>query len=411
MTGPACAVTWDYMSRRLFPLALIFVAVGLSTSFVGPYLALFLSDAVHAGPVRTTAFLIAAPVSGVLVAWLVGRLSDRRPIRRKLLIIASLAGFAGTALTAVVRDYWALLAVTLTLTALAGTLFPQTFAYARQVLQDGDPKRAAMGISSLRTLFSVAWVAGPPLAALVLADGGFRYTYALAAAMYAVTVLIVLWRLPEPGLVGKGAERVEMDVPEAARSTILLIIAGFTVVQTAMTLGVQAMPLFADDVLHGSVRDAGLILGLCAALEIPLMLGFGWLSTRVPLRALILAGVCCGIAYQAVAAVAGSIAVLAAAQLLNAAFIAAVGGLGITYVQNLMPGQPGRATTMVTNTFPMAQILAAPAFGLAQHFGFRLAYGLNLALCVLGLFLLIAARRSRRVVSEPRGDRYVSGHA
>ena len=400
------------MSRRLLPLALIFVAVGISTSFVGPYLALFLSDAVHAGPVRTTVFLIAAPVSGVLVAWLVGRWSDRRPIRRKLLIIAALAGLGGAALTAVLRDYWALLAVTLTLTALSGTLFPQTFAYARQVLQSGDPKRAAMGISTLRTLFSVAWVAGPPLAALLLADHGFGYTYGLAAVMYAITVLIVLRWLPEPAPADRGTGPVEAPAADAPRSMILLIIAGFIVVQTAMTLGVQAMPLYAGTSLNGSVRDAGLILGLCAALEIPLMLGFGALSTRVRLRLLIVIGVCCGIVYQAIAVSAGSMWVLAAAQLPNAAFIAAVGGLGISYVQDLMPGQPGRATTMVTNTFPISQILAAPAFGLAQHFGFRLAYGVNLALCVLGLLLLLlAARRSRRPEPDPRGKALVTEHA
>jgi SET family sugar efflux transporter-like MFS transporter len=160
-----------------------------------------------------------------------------------------------------------------------------------------------------------------------------------------------------------------------------------------MTLGVQAMPLFASNELGGSVRDAGLILGLCAALEIPLMLGFGWLSARMPLRPLILAGVLAGIAYQAVATSAGSVGVLAAAQILNAAFIAAVSGLGISYVQDLMPAEPGRATTMITNTFPIGQILAAPAFGLAQQFGFRLAYGVNLGLCVLGLILLVGAGR------------------
>ena len=38
-------------------------------------------------------------------------------------------------------------------------------------------------------------------------------------------------------------------------------------------------------------------------------------------------------------------------------------------------------------------ILAGPAFGLAQHFGFRLAYGMNLGLCVVGLLLMIAAGR------------------
>ncbi|MBU2670065.1 sugar efflux transporter [Actinoplanes bogorensis] len=393
MAAPPAAP--DRISRRLLPLALIFVAVGISTSFVGPYLALFLSDAIHAGPVKTTVFLVVAPLSGVAVSWAVGRLSDRRPIRRRLLIAGALAGAAGMAATAFVRDYWVLFALTITLTALAGTLFPQTFAYARQVLQRGDPKRAAMGISSLRTLFSVAWVAGPPLAALLLAERGFAYTYGLAAIMYVAVALIVLRFLPEVGRPAGHAEPVEADAPEAGRWTILLLIAGFTVVQTAMTLNVQAMPLFVSRELGGSVRDAGLILGLCAAIEIPLMLGFGALSTRVPLRALILFGVVCAIGYQGIALVAGSIWVLAAAQLLSATFIAAFGGLSISYMQDLLPGHPGRATTLVTNTFPIGQILAAPAFGLAQQFGFRLAYGLNLGLCVLGLLLILAARNRR----------------
>ncbi|WP_127505323.1 sugar efflux transporter [Actinoplanes solisilvae] len=397
------------VSRRLIPLALIFIAVGIGTSFVGPFLALFLSDGIHAGPVKTTVFLVVTPLAGVFASWLVGRISDRRPIRRKLLLIAALAGLAGAALTAVVRDYWVLFGLTITLTALAGTLFPQAFAYARQVLRQGDPKHAAMGMSSLRMLFSVAWVAGPPLAAFLLADGGFAYTYGLVAVMYGIAALIVLRWLPEAGGPAGHAEPVELRTPEAPRSTIFLLVVGFTVVQTSMALGVQAMPLFISTELGGTIGQAGLVLGLCAALEIPLLLGFGALGARVPLRTLILIGVGFGIAYQAVAVSAGSVGVLAGAQVLNAIFIAAVGGLNITYMQDLMPGHPGRATTLITNTFPIGQILAAPAFGLAQHFDFRLAYAVNLGLCVLGLLLMVVARRARRIVPEVREQPLLAG--
>ena len=390
------------LARRLVPLSLMFIAVGLATSFVGPYLALFLTDAVHAGPVRTTAFLIVAPLSGVLVSSLIGRVSDRRPIRRQLLILASVAGLAGAALTAVSRDYWVVLAVTVTLTAISGSLFPQSFAYARQILQRRDPARAAFGISTLRTLFSAAWVGGPPLAALVLAAHGFTWTYGLAALMYAAAVLLIIVGLPTvPPPVVAHAE-VTAPEPTHGRLAIWVIVAGIGVTQTASTLNVQAMSLFVSTDLGGTIRDAGLILGLCAALEIPLMLAFGALSTRVPLRRLILLGAGCAIAYQAVAASAHAVWVLAAAQVLQAVVIATVGALSIPYVQDMMPAHPGRATTMVTNTFPAGQILAAPLFGLAQHFGFRLAYGINLGLAVIGLVMLLASAGLRpRVPAEP----------
>ncbi|MGX6604473.1 sugar efflux transporter [Micromonosporaceae bacterium Da 78-11] len=381
------------MSRRLLPLGLAFLASGLAIALVAPFLSLFLSTAVHAGPVKVTLFLIAAPVSGVLASWAIGRISDRRPIRRRLLIIAALAGLAATALTAVIRDYWVLLALTVTVTAIAGSLFPQTFAYAREVLERDDPVRAALGVSTLRTLFSVSWVVGPPLAAVLLDVGDFRWVFGTAAVMYAVAALIAYRWLPEVGTPFAPAdEPVPEPGPTAPRRIILVTVAGFTLLQVPMVLGVQALPLFIEQDLGGPVSWAGLILGLCAALEIPLMLGFGVLAARVPVRRLILGGAACGAIYAGLVTVAPSLWVLAVAQLANAVFIAATSGLGISYVQDLMPGQPGRASTLFANTFPIGQMLAAPLFGLAQHFGYRLAYGMNLVLCVLGLLLLVITR-------------------
>ncbi|MEU4420668.1 sugar efflux transporter [Actinoplanes sp. NPDC024001] len=378
------------LSRRFLPLGLMFLATGIATAVVGPFLGLFLSTAVEASPIQVTLFLMTASLSGVAASWAIGRVSDRRPMRRKLLIIAALAGCAGAGLTAFVRDFWVLLALTATATAIAGSLFPQSFAYARQALQRDDPGRAAMGISTLRTVFSVAWVGGPTLAAFLVEAGDFRYVYGSAAVMYLVAALVAVLWLPE--VEAPAAPQGRETVSARAPRVIFPILLGFTLLQTSMVLGVQAMPLFVSTELDGSIGDAGLILGLCAALEIPLMLGFGALSTRVPLRRMILVGAVCGIVYQALAWSATSVWMLAAAQIPNAILIAAVSGLGISYIQDMMPRFPGRATTMFTNIFPIGQILAAPLFGLAQEFGFRLAFGLNLGLSVLGLLLLIAFR-------------------
>jgi SET family sugar efflux transporter-like MFS transporter len=383
----------DRMWRRLLPLGVAFLASGLSLALVMPFLSLFLSDTVQVGPVKVTVFLIVAPVAGVVASWAIGRISDRRPIRRQLLIIAALAGLVGSAFTAVIRDYWVLLALAVTATAVAGSLFPQTFAYAREVLQRDDPGRAAMGISTLRTVFSVAWVAGPPVAAVLLTHGGFTWVYGSAAVMYAVAAIVAYRWLPA---VERAASRADHEpvvaAPEARRPIILLTVGAFVLLQTPLVLGVQALPLFVQEDLGGSVGDAGLILGLCAALEIPLMLSFGLLTTRVSLRALILAGCACGVLYQAVVIVAPAVWVVMAAQLINALFIASTSSLGITYMQDMMPSQPGRATTLFTNTFPTAQIMAGPLFGLSQTLGYRWAYGINLVLCVLGLLLLATTR-------------------
>ncbi len=364
---------------------------------VGPFLSLFLGTEVHAGPVQITVYLVAAPLAGVLTATALGRLSDRRAIRRALLICASLAGLVSTGLTAFVRDYWLLLGLAVTTTALAGSLFPQTFAYARQALAGSGPGRAAMGISAMRTVFSLAWVAGPALAALLLHTGGFGYVYGAAAAMYAVAALVALVWLGHLGVAAPPAEPPPAVPPVAGSpvagprpgARLLLTAAAFTMLQAPLTLGVQAMPLFIHTNLGGAASDAGLILGLCAALEIPLLLGFGALATRVRLRALVLAGAGCGIAYYGLVTLTTAVWVLAAAQVLNALYIAAVSGLGISYMQDMLPAYPGRATTLFTNTFPIGAMLAGPLFGATQHFGFRFAYGAATVLCTAGLLGLL----------------------
>lgn len=376
----------------MLPLGLVFLTSGLSVALVTPFLALFLDTEVRAGPVETTVFLVAAPLSGVAAAWAIGRVSDRWPIRRPLLIVASVAGVLGTGLAAVVRDYRLLLVVAVTAFAVAGSLFPQTFAFARQVLDRGDPKRAALGLSVLRTVFSLAYVAGPPLAAVLLAAGGFRYVYAGAAVMYAVAALVALLLLPDVPAPAAASTDVGGGGPLVARRTIYLTIMGFVLLQTPLVLGGQALPLYISEDLGGTVTDAGLLFGLCAALEIPIMLGLGVLSTRMPVRVLILLGAVAGVGYQTIATFAGAVWVIAVGQVVNALFIAAISALGIPYVQDLMPNRPGRATTMFTNTFPLAAMLAGPLYGLAQGNGFRLAYAIGLGLCAGGLLLLVVAR-------------------
>lgn len=395
------------VGRALVPLGLMFFAVGLSTALVLPFMSLFLSTAVHAGPVRVTVFLVTAPMAGVLASTVIGRLSDRWPVRRWILVGAAVAGLVGTAATAFLRQYWALLGLTVTATAVANCLYPQTFAYARQILERDSPGRAAVGVSAMRTVFSLAWVAGPPIGALMLDLGGFRLVYGLAAAMYALAALVAVARLedvggaePAPG----GQHRAPGQGAGPPRTTLLLTALAFVLLQVPLTLGMQALPLFVSQDLHRNASNAGAVLGLCAALEIPLMLGLGALTTRFRLRTLILAGGACGVAYYATALVAPDLWVLFAAQVVNAFFIAAVSGVGISYVQDLLPGEPGRATTLFTNTFPVGAVVAGPLLGVAAHVGYRSAYAVSTLLCAAGLLVLLVVRPARRPHARTDGE-------
>jgi SET family sugar efflux transporter-like MFS transporter len=397
MTAPAPAqagVSGGRLVRTLVPLGFVVTLVGLVTSFVAPFLPLFLSRDLHASPALASLFLFLMPLAAVAVATVVGRLSDRPALRARLLLLAAASGVAGFALFSFARNYWVSLALAVTVLAVAASLTPQTFAFSRLRLDQTHPERAASGISYLRSLLSLAWVAGPPLAALLIETVTFTGLYLVAAAMYLAVLPVLLGfrtaagAAAQPGPAPGDAADSDSLPP---RRILLGTSAAFTLLQCAGTLGVMSMPLFVGE-LGEDVGDAGLVLGLCAALEIPLMLLFGALAARHSVRRLVLLGAGLGVAYFAVVAASTHLWQVAAAQLLNASFIAAATGLGMSYFQDLMPTRLGRATTMFSNSYRISAMLAGLVFGAVQVAGYRSSYLLGVGLCVVGLVVLALIR-------------------
>jgi SET family sugar efflux transporter-like MFS transporter len=383
-------------ARALAPLGVVFLATGLATALAMPFLTLFLTKEVHAGPIEVSVFLVALPVCGIAASSVMGRLSDGRFERRHILLLAALTSAVGSGLAAFLRNYWVLLVVGCTLLALGRAVMPQAFAYAHDVLA-GD-KAQAMMTSTLRTFFSLAWVAGPPLAAALLSTGGFGVLFGATAVLYvAVAGVAVFWLgSPRPA---KGRQQAEgspaAQVPHVSSRALWLTVGGLVVIQASMSVNVQDLPLYVVHNLHGGVGAAGGILGLCAALEIPAMLGFGYLSKRFSLRALVRLGPLIGAAYYVTACLATHVWQLTAGQILNACFIAIMGGLAISYVQQMLPTQPGRASTLYSNAFAAGAVLTGPLMGAAISHGYRLPYMVASCLTVAGFALIIAGSGPR----------------
>jgi SET family sugar efflux transporter-like MFS transporter len=356
-------------------------------------MSLFLTTEIGANPVALGAFLLVTPISALVASTLIGRLSDARAVRRTLLVVGAAAGGLGYALFAVLRNYWVLLAVSATLVAVASSLLPQMFAYARQLLERDGSTKAPLAISGLRTLISVSWVAGPPVAAVLVEVAGFTGLFAASALFYAV-VAVLASTLPELGDTAAAPVVVEQTGRGPGAEIVFASIA-FVLMQGAVALSVMAMPLFVTAELHGTTGDAGLVLGLCAALEIPLMVGFGVLTMKVRHHRLVLIGAVVALSYHSVMLLTTNTWQVMAAQVLSAITISSVMGVGISYFQGLAPERPGYATTLFTNTAVVGTMLAGPFLGVAQQFGYRYAYAISLTMSVVGLVLILLARPRR----------------
>lgn len=80
--------------------------------------------------------------------------------------------------------------------------------------------------------------------------------------------------------------------------------------------------------------------------------------------------------------------ILLGLQLLNAIFIGILGGIGMLYFQDLMPGQAGSATTLYTNTSRVGWIIAGSVAGIvAEIWNYHAVFwSLCFAYCGLKMF-------------------------
>jgi SET family sugar efflux transporter-like MFS transporter len=395
--------------RALIPLGFLTTIVGLTGALTGPFTALFLSDGVHgdgvhSSPGRISLFLFLSPLVAVGVASAVGRVSDRPNARRTILFASSVAGIAGFSLFAVFRDYWALLAVSLTLLALSGAIMAQILAVGRELMDRDYPTRAVMAMNGLRMMMSFSWAIGAPIGALLIRYIGFTTLYFATAGAYVLVlgVVVALRRLGTSSAPLAAApsepDNAPADEDSPPRAVVLGSAAAFTVLSCVTSLTVTTMPLFVSIDLRSSVTNAGLVLGLCASFEVPLMLVFGAMAGRWPIERLLLLGCGFGMLYCLSVAMANSVWQVAVAQAFHACFVCCIGGLGISYFQHLMPSALGRATTMFSNASRFAGMLAGLIFGFVEVHGYRLAFVVSFVLCLLGTAILVVIERRQRLV-------------
>ncbi|MCX5543496.1 sugar efflux transporter [Paraburkholderia sp. CNPSo 3076] len=448
------------------PLAGATLMLGVAMSFTAPYLSLFGVERAGMTPFRLGVFMTAIATSGVIASTAAGRWSDATGKHRTLLLVSLCAATLGYLCLCVVRDYRLLLLVGIAFIGAGGCALSLVFSFSRAALPASDDAERTFASATLRTILSAAWVFGPAVGALVLAATNFYGLFLFAAASFAACGTIV-WRMREPrhdehaaqhlmarptsgevaqeigaqyagqpltqAEVQPGAPRDPATRPAAAtakakaraarapelaaegsQKDIMRAIVALTLVGLAANATMIVLPLYIVHGLQGTRIDVSIMLGLGALMEIPMMLALGarasvlnkpwWLAACAAVHAV----------YFVAMSLAPGVHALIPMQILNAFVVAVTSCLGMTFVQDLMPSSPGRATALFFNASRLGSILSGVLSGmLVQAFGYRGTFLFcgALALCALVLFAVPGeqypkmARAVRRYLRERSSKR------
>ncbi|MFP0219583.1 sugar efflux transporter SetB [Escherichia sp. WS1063] len=379
------AKSFDLTSTAFLIVAFL---TGIAGALQTPTLSIFLTDEVHARPAMVGFFFTGSAVIGILVSQFLAGRSDKRGDRKSLIVFCCLLGVLACTLFAWNRNYFVLLFVGVFLSSFGSTANPQLFALAREHA-DKTGREAVMFSSFLRAQVSLAWVIGPPLAYALAMGFSFTVMYLSAAVAFIVCGVMVWLFLPSmqkelPLATGT------IEAPRRNRRDTLLLFVICTLMWGSNSLYIINMPLFIINELHLPEKLAGVMMGTAAGLEIPTMLIAGYFAKRLGKRFLMRVAAVGGVCFYAGMLMAHSPVILLGLQLLNAIFIGILGGIGMLYFQDLMPGQAGSATMLYTNTSRVGWIIAGSVAGIvAEIWNYHAVFWFAMVMIIATLFCLL----------------------
>lgn len=356
---------------RLVALALLLM--GALNASVYPYQSLVGIERIGLSEPAFALVLVAASVTSVAAALLLGIVSDQRANRRRIALFTAASGAAGVGMMMLAPS-------PVTFALCHGLLFPvysslygQVFALARLARSDDGAARDAI-LSTIRSAMSLSF-----LGMLVFWTFAFRlgvdvmavYLSASAAAVGLVVLLHLKW--PRDGQTewedrpsGLNFARAMREIA-APRILVRLLLLG------AIASAGNLYMILASLVFEASPsRDAGttaLYVGLVAGWEVPFMLLLPFVTHRFRRSTLIAAGTAIYGLHLALMPVVTETAWLWLLPLLAGLGGTAILTLPIAYYQDLLAGRPGTAGAMLALQRLVSELLAAFAFAAGSFIG------------------------------------------
>ena len=373
--------------------------LGLAVSFVLPFLSLWGTREVGMSLGWFGVFMTSIALLNIVISTLLARRSDSHYSRRALLLWGSAAGTLGYLGYGFVRSPWLLLLIGGVVLGIASVVFAQLFAYARELLSSSDipSSDVPLYMNAIRMAFALAWTVGPAIAAFTLQQFSFLGLFGVAAALYGA-LFVIVWRwIEETPPTSEQVRAARAGLRGVfTRPGVLRWFIAFVLMLAAHTIAMNNMSLLVLRVLGGTESQVGVIFSLAPLFELPFMLYFGLLATRIRTEKLIQLAMLLAAIYYFGLSRASAPQQIYPLQFLSAAVVAVTSGVAITFFQNKLPDQLGSATNLYSNASRVGSTSGYLLFGSLSHrFGHRgAAFACSLlAVCALLITLLPERRR------------------
>ncbi|MCG9595968.1 sugar efflux transporter [Vibrio sp. Isolate25] len=375
---------------------------GLCGAFFYPLSSLFIVEALGASPMMLSAYMVTAVTSSVIVSQIIARYSDQGWQRKRILVTSLSCYFITVVSFIFIREYWLAILVVTLFGSVSGAAFGQLFALGREY---GDSKLedSTSFLSIMRAGIAIAWVFGPPIAFVLKAQFGFSASFAVSAIIVSVAIVVIIRYLPSGVTKASGNERNSRLLGSSVN--VLTVLYAFVVVFafTANNLYIVSMPLYLSQEVKVEANWLGVLFGVAALCEIPVMFYAGRLAARYSAVRIMCVGLFSGCVFFLTMLMAVDKTTLILAQIFNGIFIGSCATLGMVVLQDMMRDRLGTASTLFSNLLNVSMLVASLAVGLVgEMYSYYSAFYVCLSAVVSALLLLVLFSYSTKRMQDRR---------
>lgn len=330
-----------------------------------------------------------------------GWLSDKVADRRILIFLCAVMGVVAFGLIWAIQTPFVFVLAFCLLVPFGNALFSQSFSYSRAFYNRTHPERAEFILSLLRSMFTLAWIVVPPLAGLIAARWSAYSVFAFSALAHVGCTLVIglLWLQPnakigvaiDPNTSAATPPRIRIAAP------FRFGIVGVTCAMAAVQLNMVLLPLVILRDLNGSLAQVGINASIAAAIEVPAMIGWGYLAMRVRKDVILAVASALFTLYFGLMLFVGSFLQVVLLQAIAAVAIAALLSINISYLQEAIPSRVGLSTSLVDLSRVVSVWVAAAVFSLNTGTTYAPFMAVAAVLSLGGAILMLLAGRSRRL--------------
>lgn len=384
----------------------------LAFSFILPIMSLFLVKQLGLDPSYIGVYTVSVALSGMVISHRLGALSDRG-VQDKKLFLLGVAGIAMAALCfSMATAFWQVLLTGVLFMGLGSASIPMILAMIRRYAESSGQDSTRIN-SQMRSSVSLVWIIGPAMAFASVEQFGFQGNFFLAGTI-AVLVGLFTWRAIAGDDHRQGAssgldsqvQDVEKDAVQGkARLPARVWWLGLVIflANIANSTYITSIPLYLTETLGMSTAFPGVLIGLTAAFEIPVMLLSARWASRYGKRPVILCSFLLAAVFYIGLQLAETPLAFVALQVFNGLFFGIFVGLGISLLQDEAPDDVGKASAFYTNAMAVGTMAGTSLMGLvAGTFGYKQALLISLGAITLAftLLLFIELRARRRQVRQ-----------